>query len=140
MPMGLGWYLTHWWVSNCFFHVMSYVKKSEPTFFVIVLFVLPSTIRLVSWILRIVLWHPADVLRIFERIAIQVLYKHFRGVWGNAYFAYLGVGGGPEFWKTCIYNTCTLPKFGRWEVKMVNRKAFISILSPIRLFKNTLGS
>ena len=29
----------------------------------------------------------------FEQIAIQVLYKYFRGgwgVWGHAYFAYLG--------------------------------------------------
>ena len=33
---------------------------------------------------------------IFERSAIQVLYKHFRGV------------GGPESGETCLYNTCTL--------------------------------
>ena len=30
------------------------------------------------------------------------------GVWGNAYFAYSGVAG-PEFGKTCLHNTCTLP-------------------------------
>ena len=30
-----------------------------------------------------------------------------------AYFAYLGDGsGGPQFWKPCLYNTCTLPKGG----------------------------
>ena len=31
-------------------------------------------------------------------------------VWGHSYFAYLG-GGGPEFGKTCLYNTCTLPYY-----------------------------
>ena len=33
------------------------------------------------------------------------------GVWGHAYFAYLG--GGPEFGKTCLYNTWTLPYMQR---------------------------
>ena len=37
-------------------------------------------------------WIWYDIFRIFEWIAIQVLYKHFRGggVWGHAYFVYLG--------------------------------------------------
>ena len=46
---------------------------------------------------------------IFKQIAIQVLENHIRGGGGlsHAYLAYLGMC--PEFWKACLYNTCTLP-------------------------------
>ena len=51
------------------------------------------------------------MLGILERIAIQVLYKHFRGG-SEAMLILLIQGGleGPELGKTCLYNTCTLPK------------------------------
>ena len=47
---------------------------------------------------------PFQVNKNFDPLHKQ--YKHFRG---HAFFAYLG--GGPEFGKTCLYNTCTLPNF-----------------------------
>ena len=50
-----SWYLAYWWVSNCFFHELSYVKSLYPPFLSLfsMSFVLPSTICLVSWIPRI---------------------------------------------------------------------------------------
>ena len=49
------WYLAYWWVSNCFFHELSYVKGLDPPFLSLfsMSFVLPLTICLVSWIPRI---------------------------------------------------------------------------------------
>ena len=44
------------------------------------------------------------------------------GVCGHAYLAYLG--GGPEFGKTYLYNTCMLPNysFAREDEKRVDKK------------------
>ena len=56
------WYLAYWWVSNCFFHELSYDKGFDPPFLSLfsMSFVLPSIICLVSWIPRIpVLCTPA---------------------------------------------------------------------------------
>ena len=48
------WYLAYWWVSNWFFHELSYVKGLDPPFLWLfsMSFVLPWTICLVSWIPR----------------------------------------------------------------------------------------
>ena len=51
------------------------------------------------------------ILSIFKRIAIQVLYKHFRGDGGSEAMLILLIygGGGIEFGKTCLYNANSLP-------------------------------
>ena len=48
-----SWYLAYWWVSNCFFHELSYVKSLDfgPTFFVVIFNVICLTINNLSGIL-----------------------------------------------------------------------------------------
>ena len=38
-----SWCLAYWWVSNCFFHKLSYFKKSGTTFFVVIFYVICRT-------------------------------------------------------------------------------------------------
>ena len=68
-------------------------------------------------------------------MAIQVLYKHFRGrgVWGHAYFAYLG---GAEFGKTCLYSPCTLPNNKNND--KINNNKINKMNSHINFLKGTL--
>ena len=55
------------------------------------------------------------------------------GVWGHAYFAYLG-GGGPEFGKTCLYNTCTLPNIMMYDVMTYDVMIYIIIIYDIMTY------
>ena len=46
---------------------------------------------------------------IYYMYSNEVLYKHFRGAGGIRPCLFCLFKGGPEFGKTCLCNTCTLP-------------------------------
>ena len=100
-------YLAYWWVSNWFFHELSYVKKSGPTFLSLfsMSFVLQSTICLVSWIPRKpVLCSPGEMFGAVWRgcdiiwVDIAEYHDFTLGYWGLDWF------GLVWHWMACF--TC----------------------------------
>ena len=75
------WYLAYRWVSNCFFHELSYVKGLDPPFLSLfsMSFVLPLSICLVSWIPRIPVLCTPGVAIVHQRLS-KIVYGASMGI------------------------------------------------------------